>query len=192
MDSDVVDWIAEHFLPFETDLRHILRRVCALASDVDDVIQETYCKVLEQGSMTHVREPRAFIVRTAKNIVLDRLRRDAVVRIESMASLDELDVADSAPSPERITVARAELNWVAGLIAQLPERCKAVFQARRVNGMSQAEAAESLGLTVGIVEQETHKGMDLISAMVARAGNGAAPAKPRAGRTRRTGGTTEC
>jgi RNA polymerase sigma factor (sigma-70 family) len=170
MDEDIVEWVTSNFLPFEAELRVTLRRVCASPAEVDDVIQETYYKVLQMASMDHVREPRGFLVRISKNIVIDRMRRDAIVNIEAMANLDELEIADSAPSPERVALARAELRWVIGLIANLPDRCKEVFRARRIYGLSQIETAETLGISEGIVEKETMRGMALISDMIAQVG----------------------
>jgi RNA polymerase sigma factor (sigma-70 family) len=170
MDEDVVEWVTSNFLPFEAELRGMLRRVCASPAEVDDVIQETYYKVLQMASMDHVREPRGFLVRISKNIVIDRMRRDAIVSIETMANLDALEIADSAPSPERVALARAELRWVIGLIANLPDRCKEVFRARRIYGLSQIETADTLGISEGIVEKETMRGMTLISDMIARVG----------------------
>jgi RNA polymerase sigma factor (sigma-70 family) len=170
MDEDVVEWVRSNFLPFEAELRVMLRRVCASPAEVDDVIQETYYKVLQMGSMDHVREPRGFLVRISKNIVIDRMRRDAIVSIEAVANLEALEIADSAPSPERVALARAELRWVIGLIANLPDRCKEVFRARRIYGLSQSETADTLGISEGIVEKETMRGMGLISDMIARVG----------------------
>lgn len=178
MESDVVDWVTSHFLPFEAELRAILRRVCSGPAEVDDVVQEVYYKVLTLSSLAHVREPKAFLVRAAKNIVIDRLRREAIVSIDAMANLDELEVEDASPSPERVVQARSELNWVIGLIANLPERCKQVVHARRIYGLSQSETAQALGISEGIVEQETLKGMNLIAEMIARVGmhQGTSPA----------------
>ena len=87
-----------------------------------------------------------------------------------MANLEDLDIADAAPSPERVVFARSELKWVIGLVGQLPDRCKAVFRARRIQGLSQQETADSLGLTDGVVEHEMMKGMRLMSEMIARHG----------------------
>ncbi|MEO7493972.1 MAG: RNA polymerase sigma factor [Massilia sp.] len=170
VDSAVVEWLTSNFLPFEAELRTMLRRVCASPAEVDDVIQETYYKVLLMSSISHVREPKGFLVRIAKNLVTDRMRRDAIVSIEAMANLEDLEIPDSAPNPEHVAMARAELRWVIGLIANLPDRCKEVFRARRIYGMSQLETAETLGISEGIVEQETMKGMQLISKMIARVG----------------------
>jgi RNA polymerase sigma factor (sigma-70 family) len=180
MDKDVVDWVKSNFLPFEAELRRMLRRVCTAPEEIDDVVQEVYYKVLVMPSIAHVREPKAFLVRMAKNIVTDRFRRDAIVRIDAMSSLEELDVADEAPSPERVAMARAELKWVIGLIGTLPKRCKDVFRARRIDGLSQRETAEALNISEGIVEQETMKGLELISDMIARIGaQDDAPVKAR-------------
>jgi RNA polymerase sigma-70 factor (ECF subfamily) len=170
MDNQVVDWLTIHFLPHEAELRGMLRRVCASAAEIDDVIQETCYRILVMPDLGHVLNPKAFVFRTAKNIVLDRIRRDAVVSIETMANLDDLDIADSAPSPERVVFARDELKWVFGLIGNLPDRCKSVFRARRVHGMSQNETADTLGLTDSVVEHEMMRGMRLMSEMISKHG----------------------
>jgi RNA polymerase sigma-70 factor (ECF subfamily) len=117
-----------------------------------------------------VRNPKPFVFRTAKNIVLDRIRRDAVVSIETMANLDELEIADTAPSPDRVIFAREELKWVFGLIGNLPDRCKSVFRARRVHGLSQNETAQTLGLTDSVVEHEMMRAMRMMSAMISTHG----------------------
>ena len=188
MDTEVVDWLTINFLPHEAELRRMLRRVCSGPAEVDDVVQETCYRILSMASLDGIRDPKPFVFRTAKNLVLDRIKRDAVVRIEAMANLEDLDIADSAPSPERIVFARSELKWVIGLVAQLPDRCKAVFRARRIHGLSQQETADSLGLTDGVVEHEMMKGMRLMSDMIARhgmnqeAGNAPATPKKRAGK----------
>lgn len=170
MDTEVVDWLTINFLPHEAELRRMLRRVCSGPAEIDDVVQETCYRILSMPSLDGVRDPKPFVFRAAKNIVLDRIKRDAVVRIDTMANLEELDIADSAPSPERVVFARSELQWVIGLVALLPDRCKAVFRARRIHGLSQQETAETLGLTDGVVEHEMMKGMRLMSDMIARHG----------------------
>jgi RNA polymerase sigma factor (sigma-70 family) len=168
MNTDVIDWITSNVLPFEAELRRMLRRVCQGPDEIDDVIQEMYYKILSMPGVEHIREPKGFVVRTAKNLVMDRMRRDAIVSIEAMANLEELQIADDAPSPERVALARAELNWVMGLIANLPLRCKQVVMARRIDGLSQIETAASLGVSERVVEKEMFKGMKLIAEMVGR------------------------
>jgi RNA polymerase sigma-70 factor (ECF subfamily) len=182
-DPGIVAWVSANVIPFEAELRAKLRRRCESASEVDDLIQDVYYRILKMESVEHVREAKAFLMQTAKNILIDRARRHAVVYIDSVANLDELDVADSAPSPERVALARAELKWVLGLVSNLPDRCKQVFRARKIYGMSQDETAASLGITENVVEKEMMRGLKLVSQMVAEVSvDGCAmPGKPVSG-----------
>lgn len=187
MNQDIIDWLTVHLLPFEAELRLRLRRVCASPADVDDVVQEVYCKVMQMAEIAHVDDPRGYLVQMAKNFVTDRMRRDAVVQIEVMANLYELDVSDDMPGPERIVFGRAELHWVMGLIGKLPGRCREVFRARRIYGLSQKETAESLGVTEKAVEYETTKGIELISEMMKRQGAHDVPPRMKTRTTKRAG-----
>jgi RNA polymerase sigma-70 factor (ECF subfamily) len=101
-------------------------------------------------------------------MIVDEIRRRSVVDFETVQSLDELIGYDAAPSPERIALARAELKWVMGLIANLPGRCRQIVKLRKVYGLSQAETAKSLGVSENIVEKETLRGLTAISEMIAR------------------------
>jgi RNA polymerase sigma-70 factor (ECF subfamily) len=182
-DSATVAWVSANVIPFEAELRAKLRRRCESASEVDDLIQDVYYRILKMDSVEHVRDAKAFLMQTAKNILIDRVRRDAVVYIDSVANLDDLDVADAAPSPERVALARAELKWVLGLVSNLPDRCKQVFRARKIYGMSQDETATSLGITENVVEKEMMRGLKLVSQMVAQVAvdGGAMPEQPVSG-----------
>jgi RNA polymerase sigma-70 factor (ECF subfamily) len=166
VDPDVVAWVSANVIPFEAELRAKLRRHCGSPAEVDDLIQDVYYRILKTEAVEHIREPKAFLMQTAKNILVDRFRRDAVVSIEAVANLEELDSVDSSPSTERVALARAELKWVLGLVANLPERCKQVFSARKIYGMSQNETAASLGISENIVEKEMMKGVKLVAEMI--------------------------
>jgi RNA polymerase sigma-70 factor (ECF subfamily) len=185
--TDAADWLTNNFLPHEAELRRMLRRVCGTPANVDDVIQETCYRLLSLPSLAHVRDPKPFVFRSAKNIMLDGIRREAVVRIEAMADLDDLDMADAAPSPERVVLARTELQWVIALAGHLPQRCKHVFRARRLHGLSQQETAQSLGLTDSVVEHEMTKATRLMADMVARHGALPPVQDGRSGARRRAG-----
>jgi len=158
-------WITVNVVPFEAELRARVRRLCASQDDVDDLIQEVYCRLLRSASVEHIATPRAFVMQVAKNIMLDRFRRDCAVRIDILASFDALDMQGSSPSTERVAMARSELRWVLGLIDNLPRRCRQVYRARRIHGLSQLETAASLGLSENVVEKEMMKGTRLLAEM---------------------------
>jgi RNA polymerase sigma-70 factor (ECF subfamily) len=169
-DSEIVAWVSSQVIPFEAELRQKLRRVCKDGNELDDLVQEIYYRLLRLPSVDHIRDPRGFLFQMARNIVVDQMRRRAIVSIDTMHNIDEIGVFDTSPSPERVALARAELKWVLGLIASLPGRCRQVFKLRKIYGLSQAETARSLGITENVVEKETLRGLTLISDMVTRVG----------------------
>ncbi len=155
-------FVGTQILPHEADLRVWLTRLGVKAHERDDIVQEVYCRLLRLERTEHILDARAYLFRSARNVVLEQVRKSRIVSIMTVQNLDELGVADSCPNPEAAAGARAELNHVLGLIRDLPERCRQVFELRKVHGLSQAETAKRLSLSENIIEKETAKGLMLI------------------------------
>lgn len=178
-------FVGAQILPHEADLRHWLLRLGVKAHELDDIVQDVYCRLLRLERFDHIEDPRAYLFRCARNVLLEQVRRSKVVSIMTVQNLDELGVADLGPNPENAASSRAELVRVLGLIEGLPERCRQVFELRKVHGLSQAETAKALRLSENIVEKETAKGLGLILRHMADAGSGVVTAlKANAGHKR--------
>ncbi|WP_395396624.1 sigma-70 family RNA polymerase sigma factor [Novosphingobium sp. BL-8A] len=128
--------------------------------DVDDVVQEAYCRISELERVDHIEDPRSYFFRTARNIVLEQVRRERVVRIEAASGLAEMEngLVDEF-SPERIAAGRSALQRVERLIDALPERARQVFRLRKIENVPQREIAVRLGLTENVVENEVARGL---------------------------------
>jgi RNA polymerase sigma-70 factor (ECF subfamily) len=177
-------FVATQILPREAALRHWLLKLGVRPDELDDVVQEVYCRLLRLPGIDHITDPRAYLYRTARNVVLEQVRRAKVVPIMTVHNLDDLGVADLGPTPENATATRAELSRVLGLIAALPDRCRRVFELRKVDGLSQAETARTLRVSENVVEKETAKGLMLILKTLAQT----APVQTAAIKPRRTPG----
>ena len=140
-------WLARNILPHEPLIRARLRKVYVADLDIDDVIQEMYARILSVPSMESIRYPRQYAIQTARAIIIDHLRRSQVVSIESCGSLDQLDIALPETSAEERMEFRDEIQEVADVLAQLPELCRETLILRRVEGLSQREAAQRLGIS---------------------------------------------
>lgn len=160
--AEIVAFVGSQILPHEADVRAWLRRTGGLAADVDDIIQETYCRLAALEAVTHIVSGRAYFFRTARNIAIERIRRARIVRIDCVTEIDALNVVDDEPSPERIVAGRRELLRVQRLIEGLPERCRQIFTLRRIQGLSQREVAARLGVTENVVETQSMRGLRLI------------------------------
>ncbi|HUD28458.1 MAG TPA: RNA polymerase sigma factor [Novosphingobium sp.] len=157
-----VAWIAAEILPHEAGLRASLRRAGVQPSEIDDIVQEAYCRLSEMGDTAHIRSPRAYFFVTARSILLQRLRRDRVVPIQSMADEAWFEAADDAPSIEQAVGARMTLGRVLKAIAALPQNYRAVVELRRLEGLSQKETASRLGVSEKIVENNLARGLKAV------------------------------
>jgi RNA polymerase sigma factor (sigma-70 family) len=160
--AEIVAFVGGQILPHEADVRAWLRRSGSFPADIDDIVQETYCRLAALDSVAHIASGRAYFFRTARNIAIEKIRRARIVRIDCVTEIDALNVVDDEPSPERIVAGRRELRRVQHLIEGLPERCRQIFTLRRIHGVSQREVAARLGVTENVVETQSMRGLRLI------------------------------
>ena len=161
-------FLTAQVLPHEAGLRRWLLKLGVKPDERDDIVQETYYRLFRMTAIDHIGDARAYFYRTARNVVLEQARRAKVVSIQTVQNIDELGIAAAVASPESETVARLELNRVLGLIAGLPERCRRIFEMRKIDGLSQAETARMMHVSENVVEKETARGLMFILDDLAR------------------------
>ena len=158
--AKVGDRLLLHALGFESVLRACLWRYARNNSDVDELLQETYARLLVAGSSSqesNIRSVRAFCLTVARNVALDWLRRKEVVPLELVSNMASLEVLDEGAQIEEIVNAHQELALLAQAVAAMPRRCRQVFTLRKVYGFSQKEIAARLHISENTVEQHLMK-----------------------------------
>ncbi|MDT9600169.1 RNA polymerase sigma factor [Sphingosinicella rhizophila] len=170
----VADWVKREVLPCEHLVRAWLARSLVSHADSDDLIQEAYCRLAKIDDFESIERPDAFFFQTVRNLLLNQIRHARIIRIETAAELDDLGLADEAPSPERIVGARRDLARVRERIDALPERCRRIFEMRRIEGLSQREIAARMGVSENIVEHDTAKAIKLVLKALRRSSDVAA------------------
>lgn len=164
------EWLTRNVLPYEPLIRTRLRHLRVTGLDIDDVIQEMYARLLSAPAIESVRYPRQYAIQTAKGIIIDHLRRSRVVSIVSSGSLEQLDVEMPEVSAEERLEFRDEIQEVAKALAQLPEAYRETLILRRVEGLSQKETAQRLGVTEKTVENHTARGLTMLIKLFGRGG----------------------
>lgn len=137
------------------------------AGEIDDIVQDAYLAIAQLKSVAHIRDGRGYLFTTARMLVLQRIRRNRIVTIDSLTEAEALALQDSDPGPERIAGGRRELARVRRLISDLPPACREIFELRRVQGMPQRQIAKRLGIPEHIVEQQAIRGLKLILKAIA-------------------------
>lgn len=167
------EWFETEILPHEGFLVRYLGRTWANPADVPDLRQEVYIRVYESASHGIPTHPRAFLIATARNLIVDRLRRERIVSIDFTQDLEVLNRLVDEISPEERLSARQELRSLADALDRLSEDCRAVVWLRRVEGLSQREVALRLGMREGTVASHLCRGLQALT-LAALGSDGAA------------------
>ncbi|QGP81066.1 RNA polymerase sigma factor [Sphingobium sp. CAP-1] len=125
-----------------------------------DITQETFVAAFAALARYDDARPfRIWIARIALNKCRDWARRRAVRRFFAFARPidDALDIADSAATPEEALGSQHALARINAAIAALPANLKDVLLLRTIEQMSQAEAAQVLGVTEKAVETRLYR-----------------------------------
>lgn len=166
-------WFKREILVHEAMLFRYLLRVWHRKDEASDLRQETYARVYQAAALARPASPRAFLFATAHNLMADRIRHERVVSIEAVGDIEALNVSMDEPSTEDLLSTREELKRLAEALDRLPPRCREVVWLRRVEGLSQREAAEALGISVKAIEQQMSKGARLLAMyMLSEGGSG--------------------
>ena len=158
----IVRWVSLHVIPQEQKARAALRRLGIAESDIDDLIQDAYCRLASLRSVDHIDRPGAYFMQIIKNAWRDGLRRAQVVRFEDYTENALPFVEDEAMSVEATVLAREQLGLVEALLATLPERCRTIFTWKRMEGIPQREIAKRLGVSENVVENDVQKALRTI------------------------------
>ena len=159
-------WFAAEILPHEASLVRYLYRVWPNRAEVPDLRQEIYIRVYESATRTLPALPKSFLFATARNLLTDRIRRERIVSIDYTQDLDALNVLVDEISPEQRLSARQELRRLSEALDALSDNCRAVIWLRRVEGLSQKEAARRLGMKEGALEGYVSRGVRALTKAV--------------------------
>jgi RNA polymerase sigma-70 factor (ECF subfamily) len=159
--SDDARWFAAEVQPHGEVLRAWLQARFPGLRDIDDVVQETYSRVLliraRDPLRTHAVKPLLFT--TAHNLAIDELRRRRIVPMHPLPDEDAAACADEAPGIAETVGRRQELALLAEAIQALPVRCRQILTLRKIYGLPQREIARQLGISEHTVEAQVGIGM---------------------------------
>jgi RNA polymerase sigma factor (sigma-70 family) len=133
-----------------------IRRRIADAAEAEDVLQETlYEFVAAQRLMQPIEQAGAWLLRVARNRIIDRLRRRARRRdaaAEEGGPAAEESLTDLLPSaaagPEAQVMRAALIEEIEAALAELPAEQRAVFVAQELDGVTFRELAAQSGVSI--------------------------------------------
>lgn len=116
--------------------------------DPEDITQEAFARLAQRDHFTEIKNPRAFIWRMARNLMLSAMRKQSV-RTKYDFEIEHLffAVPGSEMSPERVLEVKEQLNIINEVIADMPEKRRLAFLMRRVDGLTFAAIGRQLNMS---------------------------------------------
>jgi RNA polymerase sigma-70 factor (ECF subfamily) len=139
-----------------------VRRYVGNHADAYDVLQDTFFAAWRGLSRYETDRPFAFwLRRIALNKCRDRNRREVVRRLIGGSAPgtdgDAADVVDPAADPSRLAESGQELGRLEAQIHKLPRSLKEPLLLTALEGMSQQQAGEFLGVSAKAVETRVYR-----------------------------------
>lgn len=125
-------------------LFHFFRRRVG-REEASDLTQEAFTRMLRTGAFERVENPRAYLFRAARNLVIERARRGK--RKES--GLFPFDEGRDAPvGPEQaLAIEASDLRrGLRRAILAMPRRTRRIFLMHRLRRQTYREIAEEIGI----------------------------------------------
>ena len=157
--TEVDIWFCREVLPLEAFLMQYLRRNWANASDIADLRQDVYVRVYEAAQKQIPDSAKSFVLTTARNLLIDRVRRARVVAIETVTDLETLNVVSNDVGPERAIMARDALGRLQVALDRLPPRAREAVTLSKMQGLSRREIAARMGIAEDTVKHLLVQGM---------------------------------
>ena len=158
-DLEIARWFAEEVCPHEPALRTYLRGRFPTLTDIDDLVQETYARLIHVRSSGRVTEVRPYLFSVARNAAIDLCRRNRIVAIDQIAEMDRLSVVEDRPDTAETLNQDQELVLLTDAIRALPDRCRQVLTLRKLHGLSHRAIAEKLGISENTVSAQVTLGV---------------------------------
>lgn len=158
-------WVDEIALSMGGELLRFLQARLAKAHEAEDLAQEVYLRLLRVKDNERIRNPRAYVLRVAANVVCEwhLLARNRLAHSPDLLDhlLDDQDILHEAEIQQQVR----ELEAV---LVMLTPKCRAVLLMHRRDRYTYEEIATRLGISVSMVKKYLVRGLSICQQHISR------------------------
>lgn len=157
-DNDLLNRAIEAHYAEMTD---VISRRGHSRSSARDIIHDLYVKLAARPDvLREKRSIKAFLVRSAINLGIDRIRRQKrESQLFSGTEREALGVACESPAPDYGLDVEARIAILREAIGELPARRRAVFILHRLHHLSADEIARKLNISRNMVDRHLRRAL---------------------------------
>jgi RNA polymerase sigma-70 factor, ECF subfamily len=135
--------------------------LCGSREDAEDLVQETYARVLARPRLLRERDDLGYLLRTLRNTFLDQMRQRSRRPVAAAVALDDIELVD--PREDLRPEHAIETHELFAAIAALPPDFRDVLVAVDVAGLSYKETAAALRIRTGTVMSRLYRARERVA-----------------------------
>ena len=139
-------------------LWHLLK-IVKCEETAADLAQESYLILSQTARQEEIRQPRGFLFKVATHLAFNHLRHNKVIEAKQPILAQENRETASA---EHVASQQQRLERFQQIIDTMPPRSREIFILCKIQGMSMKEVAQTLGVTISVVENHVTRGLAYI------------------------------
>lgn len=156
--SEQTRWFTDEVQPHEPALRAYVRSRFPDLGDVDDLVQESYLRLLRARQAGPISCAKAYLFTTVRNAALAIFRRPKIFSGQDVTDLPAACIVDEGADVAETVSRQQELALLLDAIDALPPRCREIFILRKLRGVPQKEIAARLRLSEQTVQVQVGRG----------------------------------
>lgn len=135
-----------------------LRKKTGSLHNAEDILQETFAKLLQSHQLLFgIKEPRAFLTTTAKNILINRIKKEQF-EASYLSELQEVhQLLEQSTSPEQSLILLQAIEQISLALKEVSEKARHAFVAHFLEGYTYAEIANQLDVSTKMVQKYLSK-----------------------------------
>ncbi|MGE8358981.1 sigma-70 family RNA polymerase sigma factor [Pseudomonas sp.] len=157
MDEQFRGSVSGAYRAFHAELLKFLGKRLGSSADAADLAQDAFTQWLDWRDRRDVEQPRAFLFQIARNLLRDHWRRQQA-RPQASEDVDtgqvlEAMVDEQGASPLEKVEQQQRLHLLAQALDDLSPRRREAFVLHKFDGLSQADVAARMGISLSMVEK---------------------------------------
>ncbi|WP_339865019.1 RNA polymerase sigma factor [Paremcibacter congregatus] len=151
--------VGQLFRQYQSEISNTLYKRLGSREEADDLTQEAFERYSSASRQKPIGNPRAYLYRVAKNLVVDHFRRVTSRNRVFVRCDDPVEAQDPNPSTEQNLIQSSNYRQLREAIGKLPPKCRQVFILRKLEGLSYAQIADKMDISVAAVEKHVVRGL---------------------------------
>lgn len=149
--------IFEAFQSCKDGLVRSIMKMSVKPQDVDDILQETFIRVLNSDAKQEIKSPKGYLFVVSRNLVLKKLTQQSK-EIDTEID-DALLESDTDNTVEKALYQKLKFERFIEVLNSLPEKNRRAILLRKLYCLSHKEIANKMNISISSVEKNIAQGL---------------------------------